>query len=676
MLVAVLQKVVPSAYGTMIRAAMVCRAWRDASLDPALEMTWRQVCLRHSPVALATSESAIDYAYVCTPFNNPTIHSPLTHGAATTFRRLFIRRMNAARLAERSVRRVGTFEAGNIGGRPLFCCTMVSAEVAPLSFSELNFTFELFEHGARPANREYLFGGDHSRGLPEGFAEPLSESALASFAAPPHYHLTRRENLIWASTVRPAKERELARWTKLTERAENGQPTWLAILRSHPSCQELILPAGESNCRKRFFRHSPAVDALNRRLHGLFCRLVHHAASNMGTRALEVADVEAAVDAVLTGELARVGKQEAADTVAKSLSDDHPPHGILVRSSVLSVQGVTTLLRERQVQLEGEVNVYDGTTTGPAAIYLASLLEFVASEILLLAGALAVEAAAEAAPSGPPAAAAAEAVDEEDEAEAQEQAAADSKPLRRSHLLRAISNDDELRPLFPLRLGEREDDDDDDERVVDRAQDDDESEEEYEYESPPEVSVVAQAPRGSRAYYAEHAWGPHRRIYRRTTMGIRDGGSLNWGNLYRLVVSATRDSDSKMVQLADLHGERVWENEEGTGEAQCTIVPATDDEPELRAHCFICSATRLHEKLEKPGADEHIDACWSYMDMAESTGALSQLVVDFKLVPSKQQAARWKAAHPEWHEWASRQPDWLQVSEEKVAKALGRLQWS
>ena len=64
------------------------------------------------------------------------------------------------------------------------------------------------------------------------------------------------------------------------------------------------------------------------------------------------------------------------------------------------------------------------------------------------------------------------------------------------------------------------------------------------------------------------------------------------------------------------------------------------------------------------------------MEMAESTGALSQLVVDFKLVPSKQQAARWKADHPEWHEWASRQPDWLQVSEEKVAKALGRLQWS
>uniref|UniRef100_A0A7S3TQR1 F-box domain-containing protein n=1 Tax=Emiliania huxleyi TaxID=2903 RepID=A0A7S3TQR1_EMIHU len=85
MLVAVLQKVVPSAYGTMIRAAMVCRAWRDASLDPALEMTWRQVCLRHSPVALATSESAIDYAYVCTPFNNPTIHSPLTQRGRNHF---------------------------------------------------------------------------------------------------------------------------------------------------------------------------------------------------------------------------------------------------------------------------------------------------------------------------------------------------------------------------------------------------------------------------------------------------------------------------------------------------------------------------------------------------------------------------------------------------------------
>jgi len=158
-------------------------------------------------------------------------------------------------------------------------------------------------------------------------------------------------------------------------------------------------------------------------------------------------------------------------------------------------------------------------------------------------------------------------------------------------------------------------------------------------------------------------------IARRTSVGIdtgMDDYSSAWAKAYRMVVTATRDTDGKMCQLVDVvcrdgKGFKEIDCETMTGTVHFMVVPDEEDEQEvaelndgyrgLAVFCYFGSnmyGVPIDDQLEEPGADEAVDKAWVGMmnGAYDSLGALHELSISFE---GKDQ--------------------------EGVAKALGKLQW-
>ena len=206
---------------TLARCELVCTAWKRAGAEQALEASWRKAYLRMSPVApIAFEDAAIGSpTFVCTPFTNPTVKSPLARAAADSiaWRQLFSRRMRAAAAAAANLRVVGECEViwpAWIGRQQKYCCTRIDddgKEATPAKFEDLSFTFELFECDKESkrrgeCNREEWHDEDSQSEGSETFeydgSDYITDAIKASFAGPPHFAGNKFENLIWCSTVR------------------------------------------------------------------------------------------------------------------------------------------------------------------------------------------------------------------------------------------------------------------------------------------------------------------------------------------------------------------------------------------------------------------------------------------------------------------------------------------
>lgn len=187
---------------------MVSRSWRLAAADKGLEQRWRAMCLRASPAAPATGEGFGAEDYVCTPFTNPTATSPLARqcpASIGSYRLLFSRRTRAAAAAAKAYRVVGTCDNAQDGGEmDRFCCTRLDeralrGDPPPLRYSDLSFTFELFERDGCRRDRRYYnldYAADEGED-PKTVEDYLSPAVLSAFAGPPHFSGDRFENLIW-----------------------------------------------------------------------------------------------------------------------------------------------------------------------------------------------------------------------------------------------------------------------------------------------------------------------------------------------------------------------------------------------------------------------------------------------------------------------------------------------
>ena len=157
---------------------------------------------------------------------------------------------------------------------------------------------------------------------------------------------------------------------------------------------------------------------------------------------------------------------------------------------------------------------------------------------------------------------------------------------------------------------------------------------------------------------------PLDRIARRTSVGIDAPKWCEWCGSYRMVVTATRDTDGKMCQIVDVVGRdgrgfKELDGESMTGYRTFMVVPdedddESDDESEdardnddrgLSAWCFF--DTRIEQQLEEPGRDEKVDKAWDGMiNSCQSPGALFELSIS-----------------------------WNNDSKLQIAKALGTLEW-
>ena len=177
--------------------------------------------------------------------------------------------------------------------------------------------------------------------------------------------------------------------------------------------------------------------------------------------------------------------------------------------------------------------------------------------------------------------------------------------------------------------------------------------------------VCAQAPRAAEP-------GGTNRIARRTSVGIdtlMDDQFSEWCEAYRMVVTATRDTDGKMCQIVDVVGRdrrgfKELDGDSMTGYRTFMVVPDEDDDvsddesedardnddPGLSAWCFFGSNqydTRIEQQLEEPGRDEKVDKAWDGMiNSCQSPGALFELSIS-----------------------------WNNDSKLQIAKALGTLEW-
>ena len=166
------------------------------------------------------------------------------------------------------------------------------------------------------------------------------------------------------------------------------------------------------------------------------------------------------------------------------------------------------------------------------------------------------------------------------------------------------------------------------------------------------------------------------RIARRTSVGIdtlMDDYHSEWCRPYRMVVTATRDTDGKMCQIVDVvcrdgQGFKEVGGDTTTGDVSFMVVPAdggdgkddkldddseseSDEDRGLSVYYFFGSNAynmRIEQQLEEPGSDEKVDKAWDGMMTAayESLGALFLLSI----------------------EWNNNDP--LQIAE-----ALGTLEW-
>tara|TARA_B100000795_G_scaffold199286_1_gene153120 strand:+ start:1337 stop:2275 length:939 start_codon:yes stop_codon:yes gene_type:complete len=165
---------------------------------------------------------------------------------------------------------------------------------------------------------------------------------------------------------------------------------------------------------------------------------------------------------------------------------------------------------------------------------------------------------------------------------------------------------------------------------------------------------------------------PLDRIARRTSVGIDtpvDDYRSEWCESYRMVVTATRDTDGKMCQIVDVVGRdrqgfKELDGDSMTGYRTFMVVPDEDDDESdnesedardnddrgLSAWCFFGSNEydrRIEEQLEEPGGDEKVDKAWDgMMNACQSLGALSELSIQ-----------------------------WNNNSKLQIAKALGTLEW-
>ena len=148
------------------------------------------------------------------------------------------------------------------------------------------------------------------------------------------------------------------------------------------------------------------------------------------------------------------------------------------------------------------------------------------------------------------------------------------------------------------------------------------------------------------------------RIARRTSVGIdtlMDDYRSEWCRPYRMVVTATRDTDGKMCQIVDVvcrDGKGFKEiDDTTTGGVSFMVVPADGDDGKgdknddskrydeyddedrgLSVYCFFGSNDsfkRIKQQLEEPGGDEKVDKAWDGMMNAafESLGALFGLSI-------------------------------------------------
>lgn len=170
------------------------------------------------------------------------------------------------------------------------------------------------------------------------------------------------------------------------------------------------------------------------------------------------------------------------------------------------------------------------------------------------------------------------------------------------------------------------------------------------------------------------------RIARRTSVGIDtlfDDYRSEWCRPYRMVVTATRDTDGKMCQIVDVvcrdgQGFKEIGGDTTTGGVSFIVVPADGDDGKddklddgsederyesdvdrgLSVYCFFGSNDSdkdIKQQLEEPGRDEKVDKAWDDMITAtcdESLGALFALSIE-----------------------------WNNKDSVQIAEALGTLEW-
>ena len=193
-------------------------------------------------------------------------------------------------------------------------------------------------------------------------------------------------------------------------------------------------------------------------------------------------------------------------------------------------------------------------------------------------------------------------------------------------------------------------------------------------------STVRGEQEGARAKAPRDLMG---RVARRTSVGIDTGMDdyfCEWARSYRMVVTATRDTDGKMCQIVDVvcrdgGGFKEIGGDSMTGGVTVMVVPddeaedaeqdgkeedaeeddsdESSDQPEdhgLAVWCFFGGnnyGKRIGAQLEEPGRNKEVDKAWNGMMKAayESLGALFELSITWNMDP------------------------------QEVATALGTLQW-